>query len=240
MNYELMENNKVFLTGVINSNPVFSHEIYGEGFYNLNLKVERLSENFDNIPITVSERLLSLDNFKFGNRVSVKGQFRSYNKNENNKSHLVLTVFVRDVMDLNEDMNPNIIELTGFVCKEPIYRTTPFKREICDVLLAVNRAYNKSDYLPCIAWGRNARFIKNIPIGKKVSVIGRIQSREYQKKVGQEESLTKTAYEISISKIRVESDENCANKVNSQEFYKKNTLDDGLKEAWGVYLLKEI
>ena len=212
MNYELMENNKVFLTGVVTSNPVFSHEIFGEGFYNLDLKVERLSGNYDIIPITVSERLLTNENFKFNNKVSIKGQFRSYNKAENGKSHLVLTVFVREITEVDNTLNPNIIELTGFVCKTPIYRTTPFKREICDVLLAVNRAYNKSDYLPCIAWGRNARFLKNMEIGKKVSVIGRIQSREYQKKLSEDESQTKTAYEISISKIRLENAED--NKTN--------------------------
>lgn len=206
MNYELMENNKVFLTGIVGSNPVFSHEIFSEGFYNLNLKVERLSNNFDVIPITVSERLLTKDAFKLGNKISIKGQFRSYNKNENNKSHLVLTVFVREIIDIDESMNPNIIEISGFICKEPIYRTTPFKREICDVLLAVNRAYNKSDYLPCIAWGRNARFLKKMDVGKKVSIIGRIQSREYQKKLSGDESVTKTAYEISISKIKIDNE----------------------------------
>ena len=217
MNYELMENNKVFLVGVVKSNPVFSHEIYGEGFYNIMLKVERLSKNFDLIPITVSERLLT-NNFKIETKVAVKGQFRSYNKSENGKSHLYLTVFVREVMEVDESMNPNIIELTGFVCKEPIYRTTPFKREICDVLLAVNRAYNKSDYLPCIAWGRNARFIKNIEIGKRVNIIGRIQSREYQKKDENNEVTIKTAYEISISKIRVENNESNSTTLNSYGF----------------------
>ena len=218
MNYELLENNKVFLVGMVRSNPVFSHEIYGEGFYTLMLEVERLSKNFDIIPITVSERLLS-NNFDVGKKVAIKGQFRSYNKSENGKSHLFLTVFVREVMDVDESMNPNIIELTGFVCKEPVYRTTPFKREICDLLLAVNRAYNKSDYLPCIAWGRNARFIKNIDIGKRVNIIGRIQSREYQKKNDKDEITTKTAYEISISKIRVENEENNSTLLNSEDLY---------------------
>ena len=222
MNYELMDNNKVFLTGVVSSNPVFSHEIFGEGFYNLDLKVERLSGSFDIIPITVSERLLTEENFKFNNKVSIKGQFRSYNKSENGKSHLVLTVFVREITEVDNTLNPNIIELTGFVCKAPIYRTTPFKREICDVLLAVNRAYNKSDYLPCIAWGRNARFIKNMEIGKKVTIIGRIQSREYQKKLG-EEALTKTAYEISISKIRLDNIEE--NKTDIVDNFEEDNLD---------------
>ena len=225
MNYELMENNKVFITGEVNSNPVFSHEIFGEGFYNLNLKVKRLSSNFDIIPITVSERLLSDGNFNLGKMVSVKGQFRSYNKGEQGKSHLVLTVFVREVIGFDESMNPNIIELTGFICKNPVYRITPFKREICDVLLAVNRAYNKSDYLPCIAWGRNARFLKNIEVGKKITILGRIQSREYQKKIGETENLTKTAYEISIGKIKLESEAENYTKLNAS-----NLNDDFCKE----------
>jgi len=205
MNYELMENNKVFLKGVISSKPVFSHEVFGEGFYELNLSVKRLSDNFDIIPITISERILNDKRFEEGNEIAIKGQFRSYNKMENNKSKLVLTVFVREIMEIDSISNPNTIELVGFVCKEPIYRTTPFKREICDILLAVNRAYNKSDYLPCIAWGRNARFVKDIGVGKKVSIIGRIQSRVYQKKLSDCEILTKTAYEISINKIQLES-----------------------------------
>ncbi len=207
MNYELMENNKVFLKGEVASTPIFSHEVFGEGFYELNLKVKRLSDNFDIIPITVSERLLGDNAFDVGKMVAIKGQFRSYNKVVENRSKLLLTVFVRELIELDDGINPNIIELSGFICKEPIYRTTPFKREICDVLLAVNRAYNKSDYLPCIAWGRNARFVKNIKIGQKVSIIGRIQSREYQKKVNENESLVKTAYEISISKIRLDGNE---------------------------------
>lgn len=207
MNYELMENNKVFLKGEVASKPEFSHEVFGEGFYELNLKVKRLSNNFDIIPITVSERLLGDNSFDIGKTISIKGQFRSYNKVVENRSKLLLTVFVRELIELDDGMNPNIIELSGFICKEPIYRTTPFKREICDVLLAVNRAYNKSDYLPCIAWGRNARFVKNIKIGQRVNIIGRIQSREYQKKVSESESLVKTAYEISISKIRLDDEQ---------------------------------
>lgn len=207
MNYELMENNKVFLKGEVVSKPRFSHEVFGEGFYELDLNVKRLSDNYDIVPITVSERLLSDGSFEINKEVSIKGQFRSYNKLVDGKSKLLLTVFVREVIENDDSLNPNIIELNGFVCKEPIYRTTPFKREICDVLLAVNRAYNKSDYLPCIAWGRNARFVKNIKVGQKVCIIGRIQSREYQKRINDSESLVKTAYEISISKIKIEDEE---------------------------------
>ena len=204
MHYELMENNKVYLKGEVVSEPVFSHEVFGEGFYELNLNVKRLSDNFDIVPITVSERLLQGGEFKVGNTVAIRGQFRSYNKLIDNKSKLLLTVFVRELTQPESIVNPNLIELTGFICKEPIYRTTPFKREICDVLLAVNRAYNKSDYLPCIAWGRNARYVKNIQIGQKVCVFGRIQSREYQKRLSETETQTRVAYEISISKIKVE------------------------------------
>lgn len=230
MNYELMENNKVFLKGEVLSAPVFSHEVFGEGFYELNLKVKRLSNNFDIIPITVSERLLGDSSFDIGKTVSIKGQFRSYNKVVENHSKLLLTVFVRELIELDDSVNPNIIELSGFICKEPIYRTTPFKREICDVLLAVNRAYNKSDYLPCIAWGRNARFVKNIKIGQRVSIIGRIQSREYQKKVSDSESLVKTAYEISISKIKLE-DENLENNTSLLNLQGQPIADTNLVEA---------
>lgn len=206
MNYEMMNNNKVFLTGTVVTEPEFSHETFGEGFYEIKLSVARLSEYNDLIPITISEKLLVKDTFKVGNMVAVKGQFRSYNKIIEGMSKLVLTVFVREFSDIDESMNPNIIEVVGYICKPPIYRITPFKREICDLLIAVNRAYNKSDYLPCIAWGRNAKYIKDAEVGKQVSIVGRIQSREYQKKVG-EETATKIAYEISVNKIQVSGQE---------------------------------
>lgn len=216
MNYELMENNKVFLKGEVISEPAFSHEVYGENFYELNLKVGRLSENYDIIPITVSEKLLG-DMFSVGNIISLRGQFRSYNKLVDGKSKLLLTVFVREIIDMDDSINPNVVELCGFVCKEPIYRTTPFGREICDILLAVNRAYNKSDYLPCIAWGRNARYIGNVSVGQKLQIIGRIQSREYQKKLSETEIETRTAYEISISKIYIAQDDVPKNEENGNQ-----------------------
>lgn len=202
MNYEMMNNNKVFLTGKVASEPEFSHETFGEGFYEIKLAVARLSEYNDLIPVTVSEKLLVKDTFKVGNMVAVKGQFRSYNKIIDGVSKLVLTVFVREVSDIDDSMNPNIIEIVGYICKPPVYRTTPFKREICDLLVAVNRAYNKSDYLPCIAWGRNAKYVKDAEVGKQVSIVGRIQSREYQKKMGDDTTI-KIAYEISVNKIQL-------------------------------------
>lgn len=203
MKYELMNNNKVFLSGIVVEKPVFSHEAFGEGFYEVKLSVPRLSEHNDILPITVSEKLLK--SFQIGKQVSLKGQLRSFNKLYGERSRLVLNVFVREIIDVDESMNPNIIEISGFVCKEPVYRTTPFNREICDVLVAVNRAYNKSDYLPCIAWGRNAKYIKDAKIGSKIDVVGRIQSREYQKKNESGEVFTRTAYEISINRINLES-----------------------------------
>ena len=174
MNYEQMANNRLHLCGTIISEPVFSHEIYGEGFYEMFLSVERLSEQKDILPITISERLIDEYEIKIGSKICFNGQFRSYNKLENGRSRLMLTVFVRDIEELNESKNPNLIYLAGYICKPTVYRTTPFSREICDVLLAINRAYNKSDYIPCIAWGRNARFLKNMNVGDKVSITGRI------------------------------------------------------------------
>ncbi len=206
MNYEMMNNNKVYLMGKIESKPVFSHETFGEEFFEIMLKVPRLSEHCDIIPVTISEKLLDKDIIKVGNEIAIKGQFRSYNKIIDGSSKLVLTVFVREIVEIDKNVNPNIIEIVGYICKNPIYRTTPFKREICDILVAVNRAYNKSDYLPCIAWGRNAKYIKDVEVGTQISIIGRIQSREYQKRV-EDNTVTKTAYEISINKIQIVGEE---------------------------------
>ncbi len=199
INYAL--NNKVRLSGYVESEPKFSHELYGEGFYEFMLRVPRLSQQSDIIPVTVSERLMTGVDFAIGTKLAVNGQFRSYNKFMDGKSKLMLTVFVRDFFESAEDENPNEVELCGYVCKPPVYRTTPFNREICDLLVAVNRAYNKSDYIPCIAWGRNARFVRDIEVGRKLVISGRIQSRQYTKKLSEEESEVRVAYELSISKI---------------------------------------
>lgn len=199
----LQPNNKVFLMGDVQSEPVYSHELYGEAFYEFFLKVPRLSNQNDLIPITVSERLMSDVDIQIGNKLAFNGQFRSYNKLVEDHSKLMLTVFVREFVSVADsiDENPNTVELSGYVCKQPIYRTTPFNREICDVLIAVNRAYNKSDYIPCIAWGRNARFVRNAEVGQRIWVNGRIQSRMYTKKLSETESEDRTAYELSINKV---------------------------------------
>lgn len=205
MNYELMNNNVATLCGVVKTKPVYSHQMYGEGFYESTLSVPRLSEQLDEIPFTISERLL--EGIEEGALVTFSGQLRSYNKMVDGKSKLLLTLFVREILENDERRNPNTIDITGYICKEPIYRMTPFKREICDILLAVNRAYNKSDYLPCIAWGRNARFMRDIPIGYKIAINGRIQSRIYQKAEESGELTERVAYEVSINRIEIVQDE---------------------------------
>jgi len=201
MNIMQEKNNRVFISGQIVTEAEFSHEVYGEGFYEMSVLVKRLSGQGDILPVTVSERLISDGALRVGVTINALGQFRSYNKLVDGKSKLMLTVFVRELLEDMPVRNPNSIVLTGYICKPPIYRTTPFNREIADVLIAVNRSYNKSDYIPCIAWGRNARFAKNLAVGEKIAISGRIQSREYQKRITDDEIKTMTAYEVSISKL---------------------------------------
>ncbi|NLZ25553.1 MAG: single-stranded DNA-binding protein [Clostridiales bacterium] len=201
---EQMLNNRVYLSGVIAEKPVFSHEVMGEGFYETVLRVKRLSDTSDLVPLTISERLLSANKAEVGDEIAIEGQFRSYNKNEDGKSRLILRVFVRDIVEVDPSKNPNTIELIGYVCKPPIYRTTPFKREICDLLIAVNRAYNKSDYIPCIAWGRNARYASSFNVGDRMIISGRIQSRDYNKLLSDGTYEKRTAYEVSVSQISVD------------------------------------
>jgi len=212
MNYEQMNNNKLQLVGTVVKEPIYTHEVFGEGFYETVVAVPRLSEQKDFIPITISDRLLVRHEVQVGNKINLVGQFRSYNKIEGEKSKLLLTAFVRDLLPIDETVTPNSIEITGYICKPPIYRTTPFKREICDVLIAVNRAYNKSDYIPCIMWGRNARFVQNMKVGDKLTVVGRIQSRTYVKNLGEDKSEERVAYEVSVSKINpLDRDDNIDN-----------------------------
>ena len=211
METNFLENNSLVLMGKVANEKTFSHEIYGEKFYQFSLSVPRLSGNADNIPITISERLFRDEDIAIGKNVKVNGQFRSYNGYENNKNRLVLTVFVKDIEFLpdgdevlsDKDVVSNEVDLTGFICKPPIYRQTPFGREITDILIAVNRAYNKSDYIPCIAWGRNARFCSRMPVGTEVKVTGRVQSRNYEKKYEDGTVEQRVAYEVSVSNLEV-------------------------------------
>ena len=204
MSEKVIENNKVSVIGEIISGFTFSHEVFGEGFYLVNVAVSRLSEQADIIPLMISERLLDVKEDYIGCTVEAIGQFRSYNRHEEKKNRLVLSVFAREVEFLDEEVEnakTNQIFLDGYICKAPVYRKTPLGREIADLLLAVNRPYGKSDYIPCIAWGRNARFASGFEVGTRVRVWGRVQSREYTKKLSETECEKRVAYEVSISKL---------------------------------------
>ena len=215
MDTNYLENNYITLVGKVTGDKRLSHEIYGEKFYIFDLLIPRLSGNADIIPITVSERLISDDMLQNDKKLLIKGQFRSYNSFQNQKNKLILTVFAKDIIEVVENENEeeneivkkdiitNEVVLIGYICKTPIYRQTPFGREIADVLLAVNRAYNKSDYIPCIAWGRNARFCQNLEVGSEVKIVGRVQSRTYEKKFEDGTSETRVAYEVSIGSLEV-------------------------------------
>lgn len=205
---KILGNNQVNIYGEVVSDFTFSHEVYGEGFYMVYLSVKRLSQVFDTIPLMVSERLIDVSKDYRGMFMEASGQFRSYNRHEENHNRLVLSVFVRDlhIDEIEQEVEkPNYIFLDGYLCKPPVYRKTPLGREIADLLMAVNRPYGKSDYIPCICWGRNARYADGFHVGEHVQLWGRIQSREYQKQIGDEEYETRVAYEISVSKLeRVE------------------------------------
>lgn len=204
-----INHNQVEVAGKISTVFKYSHEIFGEGFYTVKLLVNRLSEAADEIPLLVSERLIDVTQDYRGTMVKACGQFRSYNKHEESRNHLILSVFVRDIefLESMDDIKPNQITLDGFICKQPVYRMTPLGREICDILLAVNRSYGKSDYIPCICWGRNARFAGNLEIGSRIELIGRIQSREYQKRVSENETIKRVAYEVSVNKLEFHENE---------------------------------
>lgn len=201
---KIFENNQVSIIGEIVSGFQYSHEVYGEGFYMVEVSVSRLSDFVDYIPVMVSERLIDVKADYTGQYIYVNGQFRSFNRHEEHKNRLVLSVFARELDFLEEATEENAsnqIFLDGYVCKETVYRKTPLGREIADLLVAVNRSYGKSDYIPCICWGRNARFASGFEVGSHVQIWGRIQSREYVKKISETEVEKRTAYEVSVSKI---------------------------------------
>ena len=206
MNTEIYaENNKVIIAGTIASLPEFSHEVYEEMFYTFMLDTPRLSETHDTVKVTISEKFLTGEGLSIGEKVIIQGQFRSYNNFSNVGNRLILTVFVKDIEKCidYEEKSINSIYLNGYICKKPVYRTTPFGREIADILLAVNRSYNKSDYIPCIAWGRNAKYAGCLEVGDNVEIKGRIQSREYQKRLSETEVESKTAFEVSVSRLEM-------------------------------------
>lgn len=233
MDTNYSENNHIILVGKVTSEKRFSHEIYGEKFYVFDLSVPRLSGNADIIPITISERLMVNGELPVDTKITVEGQFRSYNSYGEGKNKLVLTVFAKNVelledqeseVEARKDFISNEVTLIGYICKKPIYRQTPFGREIADILLAVNRAYSKSDYIPCIAWGRTARFCENMEVGTEVKVVGRVQSRQYEKKYEDGTVETKVAYEVSVGSLEV---------INQEDNSKteENAVENENKEA---------
>ena len=247
MDTNYLENNYLTLVGKVTSEKQFSHEIYGERFYLFDLSIPRLSGNADIIPVTVSERLINDEMMQIGTKLLIKGQFRSYNSYENEKNRLILTVFAKDIEKIEENSQENVeneegnetpsnefakkdsitneVVLVGYICKKPIYRQTPFGREIADILLAVNRAYNKSDYIPSIAWGRNAKFCKNLEVGTEVKIVGRIQSRNYEKKYEDGTIVKKVAYEVSIGSLEIiKNDEN----VENHEEQATDTIEEAM------------
>jgi len=221
------ENNHIILVGKVTSEKRFSHEIYGEKFYIFDLSVPRLSGNADIIPITISERLMVNGDLPINTKITVEGQFRSYNSYGEGRNKLVLTVFAKNVtlledqeseVEARKDFISNEVTLVGYICKKPVYRQTPFGREIADILLAVNRAYSKSDYIPCIAWGRTARFCENMEVGTEVKIVGRVQSRQYEKKHEDGTIENKVAYEVSVGSLEViEKKDSTAETENKEE-----------------------
>ncbi len=226
MENNVVENNSLTLLGKITNEKRFSHEIYGEKFYIFDLSVPRLSGSADIIPITISERLFKEEDLVVDKKVKIDGQFRSYNSYENEKNRLVLTVFAKDIEFLenqdeeivaSKDLTSNEVILVGYICKPPIYRQTPFGREISDILLAVNRAYNKSDYIPCITWGRNARFCSKMAVGTEIRITGRVQSRNYEKKHEDGSVEQRVAYEVSVANLEL------VNKEDASEMDEEST-----------------
>lgn len=202
MTEKLKENNQVLMRGVISAGFTFSHQVLGEGFYMTEIQVKRLSDAEDRIPVMVSERLVDVTQDPVGEYVEIRGQFRSYNKHEEDHNRLILSLFAREISYANKEEEPdhlNKILLDGYICKPPVYRKTPFGREIADVLLAVNRAYDKSDYIPCICWSRNARYASSFEVGSHLQMEGRIQSRKYVRKLDEENTEKRVAYEVSVS-----------------------------------------
>ena len=198
-----LETNTVALVGKVSTDFQYSHEVFGEGFYKFEIAIERTSNYVDYIPVMISERLVDVKKDLTGTYVYVSGSYRSFNLHEDNKSRLVLTVFAHEIeTDVDYELTNNVM-LTGYVCKAPVYRKTPLGREITDLVLAVNRAYGKSDYIPCVCWGRTARFASTFEVGTEVKLCGRIQSRAYQKQISETEVEDRIAYEVSVSKVEI-------------------------------------
>lgn len=201
------ETNVIDLSGVVSQEPVYNHEVFGENFFQFYLSSIRMSENIDVLPVLVSERLIDLDSLKVGTYVHVKGQVRTFSKHTDDgaRPSLLISVFTKEICIPDEPFKNDVNEVTlnGYICKTPVERATPLGREICDVLVAVNRPYGKSDYIPCIAWGRNAKYVGELEVGTALKLTGRLQSRNYNKKIDDTNFEQRTAYEMSVSKLEV-------------------------------------
>lgn len=204
MNDKLCDN-YVYIAGRMKTEAEYSHTVYGEGFYTFFMEIERLSGKTDIVPVTVSERILGFSPVYKDEFFAVEGQLRSYNRKiEGDKTRLMITVFVKNIYhaeEIDTMRNTNEIKIEGFICKPPVYRVTPLGREITDILVAVNRAFGKSDYIPCIAWGRNAKYAGEYITGDKVLINGRLQSRIYEKHLEDGTTEERTAYEVSVCAI---------------------------------------
>ena len=190
-------NNNVQLIGTVNKKPIFNHCIFGENIYKTSLIINRESGIYDEIPICISERLIDISLIVPGIRIKIDGRYSSYNLKEDDKSSLVLYVFTNNIEIVDDNFEDfNCINIYGSICKHPTFRKTPLGREISDVMIAVNRSYGKSDYIPCICWNRNARYVSRLNIGSQIHIVGRIQSREYNKT-----NENRVAYEVSVNQI---------------------------------------
>ena len=207
--------NSIHLRGHVCQPLQFGHELFGEQFFVTTLRVPRLSGAEDFLPVTLSERLLIDEPIAAGSVLCLDGQLRSYNKVVEGSGRLLITAFAQRLLPEEDDENPNRVQLTGALCKAPSYRTTPFGREIADLMLAVNRSYGKSDYIPCITWGRTARYAANLKIGDKVQLVGRFQSRNYQKQLPDGTVLNKVAYEVSVSRLRAMKEDSFSEQLQS-------------------------
>ena len=184
------------LSGLVDAEPQFSHETRGERFYSFPVRIRRLSGTADVIQVLVRQTTILTEDLHTGQPVHVFGQLRSYNNKSGVGPKLMLHVFAKE-LNTQPMEDRNDILLHGTICKQPNFRTTPMGREICDFMLAVNRKYGRSDYLPCIAWGQKARLLACLDVGTVLSLRGRIQSRQYIKVIN-DLPVEKTAYEVSL------------------------------------------
>lgn len=200
-----MEHNNILLRGSLQELPRFSHENHGRRFYRFILEVPRLSGAVDLLPVIAQEQLFNRLDPTAGSMLTVTGQIRSHNQRHPTGRHLLIFVFATDIV-LEEGEPINQATLTGPLCRPPIYRRTPLGREICDVMLAVPRAFHRADYLPCIIWGRTALDISACQVRDTLSIQGRLQSRIYTK-LTEEGAIERTAYELSALTAQVVSQE---------------------------------